>query len=136
MGPNPIVIGIIDESDRTYAKPLYAYPAYTYGARPRYAVEDMIVFQASFEDKEKVDKALVALKDISLRAEVHRLRTLQREGSRLEQRLYELERVLADLDKEQDQSVKRLERAGALDRVEEEMASWIEGASSRRGRRA
>ena len=67
--------------------------------------------------------------------EIHRLRILQKETSRLEARLVELEGILADLDKDQDHCLKRLERAGALDRIEEKMASWIEGAESRRGRR-
>ncbi|KAH8978982.1 hypothetical protein EDB86DRAFT_3089666 [Lactarius hatsudake] len=54
-----MVVGIIDESDKVYARPLYAAPRYNYGGKPIYQNEDMVLFTEGFKDRARLSAEVV-----------------------------------------------------------------------------
>ncbi|KAH9025243.1 hypothetical protein EDB85DRAFT_2149949 [Lactarius pseudohatsudake] len=97
MGPDPLVVGIIDESDKVYARPLYTAPRFTYSGKPIYLNVDMALFTEAFEDRAHVDRCLDAIHDPSLTVEVHRYRTVAREEEHLNQRIDDLIAALGEV---------------------------------------
>ena len=69
--PNPVVLGIIDESDHVYSQPLHAMPHYDLQRRPKYPQEDLLLFTPDYEERRRINKALKEVGDKSLAAEVH-----------------------------------------------------------------
>jgi len=41
MGPNPLIIGLQDDTDKVYSKLLYATPIYTFDGKPVYTIKDL-----------------------------------------------------------------------------------------------
>src|ERR1700744_661344 len=81
--PEPIVLGLIDESNYVYSKPLFATPQYSHSLCPKYPREDHILFEAGYDERPKVDCAITAIKDRSLKVEVHRYRVVSIEEARI-----------------------------------------------------
>ncbi len=50
MGPNPLVIGLRDDTDKVYSKPLYATPVYTFNGKPVYTIQELEVLKLTTED--------------------------------------------------------------------------------------
>ena|SRR6266702_5153000 len=72
MGPNPMVLGVIDESDLVYPQPLYATPFLTFARHPIYPQEDLDVLTAEHTDCAIVDRCAKDLGDELVIAEIHR----------------------------------------------------------------
>jgi len=72
MGPNPLVIGLRDNTDKVYSKPLYANPIYSFGSKPVYTVQELGVLKTDAESWNHMDRMVERLRDPSLKAEVHR----------------------------------------------------------------
>ncbi len=45
MGPNPLVIGLQDDTDKVYSKPLYATPIYSFNGKPVYTIKELEVLK-------------------------------------------------------------------------------------------
>jgi len=97
MGPNPMVLGVIDESDLVYPRPLYATPFLTFAHRPIYPQEDLDVLMAEHADHTIVDRCAWDLGDESVIAEIHHFQILTQEGDHIEARIIELEKVFRDV---------------------------------------
>ncbi|KAH9027169.1 hypothetical protein EDB85DRAFT_2172848 [Lactarius pseudohatsudake] len=139
MGPDPLVVGIINESDKVYAHPLYAAPRFTYSGKPIYPNNDMVLFTEAFEDRARVDRCLDAIHDPSLTAEVHRYRAAAREEERLNQRIDDLIAALGEVAGQSTSSHRRLEMANAMERIEDEAGTMVDHEltrkKTRRGRK-
>ncbi len=72
MGPNPLVIGLRDNTDKVYSKPLYANPIYSFGSKPVYTIQELGVLKTDAESWNHMDRMVERLRDPSLKAEVHR----------------------------------------------------------------
>ncbi len=89
MGPNPMVIGVIDELDLVYPRPLYATPFLTFAQCPIYPQEDLDVLTSEHADCTIGDKLVIA--------EIHHFQTLTQEGDCIEARIIELEKAFGDI---------------------------------------
>ena len=119
MGTNPMVIGLRDESSHVYAAPCYAHPQLSFNDCPHYPKEDLIIFDVGYDERRKIDAAIVRLKDPSLHAEVHRYQSASGELECLEQLLINLEAKWGELAAQKLGSIHRLEMANAMSRIEE-----------------
>jgi hypothetical protein len=139
MGPDPMVVGIIDESDKVYARPLYAAPLYHYDGKPMYPAAEMSLFNDTFEERARVDRCLDSIHDLSLTAEVHRYRAADRELGRLNQRVDDLIAAIGEVTGKVAGCRRRLEMANALERIEDEAATMVDyemtKKKTRRGKR-
>ncbi|KAH8978932.1 hypothetical protein EDB86DRAFT_3089733 [Lactarius hatsudake] len=98
MGLDPMVVGIIDKSDKVYACPLYAAPRYHYGGKPIYQNEDMVLFTEGFEDRAR----------------------------HLNQQIDDLIAAVGEIQGKVSASRRRLEMANALERIEEEARTMVD----------
>ncbi len=55
MGPNPLVVGLHDNSDKVYSKLLYATPIYSFGGKPVYTVQDLEILKSNTADRDRWD---------------------------------------------------------------------------------
>ena len=115
MGTNPMVIGIRDESSHIYAAPCYACPQLSFGVRPHYPQEDLIIFNTGYDECRKIDATVTHLKDPSLRAELHHYRAMSGELDRLEQLLINLEVKWGELAMQKLGTICCLEMANAME---------------------
>jgi len=79
LHPNPIVVGLRDDSDKVYSKPLYAAPIFHYDGKPAYQAEQLETLKLGAEGQEQTDQMIHRLNDPSLEAEVHRFRVMAQE---------------------------------------------------------
>jgi len=70
MGPNPIMIGIRNDTNKVYSKPLYAHPLYRFDSKPVYNTSELGMLLADAEESNKTDQMIERVGDISLTAEV------------------------------------------------------------------
>jgi len=85
LHPNPIVVGLRDDSDKVYTKPLYAAPIFHYDGKPVYRAEQLEVLKLGAEGQDQTDRMIRRLNDPSLEAEVHRFHMMAQELGRLEE---------------------------------------------------
>jgi len=97
MGPNPMVLGVVDESDLVYPRPLYATPLLTFAHCPIYPQEDLDVLTAEHAEHAMVDRCARDMGDESVIAEIHHFRTLTQEGDRIEAQIIELEKAFGEV---------------------------------------
>ena len=114
-----MVIGLRDESSHVYAAPCYACPQLSFDVRPHYLEEDLIIFDVGYDERRKIDTAIAHLKDLLVRAEVHRYRSASSELDHLEQLLINLEAKWGELAAQKLGAIRRLEMANAMARIEE-----------------
>ncbi len=50
MGPNPLVIGLRNDTDKVYSKPLYATLIYNFDGKPVYTIQELEVLKSNTED--------------------------------------------------------------------------------------
>ncbi|KAH9012940.1 hypothetical protein EDB85DRAFT_2158605 [Lactarius pseudohatsudake] len=114
-------------------------PRFTYGGKPIYPNNDMVLFTEAFEDRARVDRCLDAIHDPSLTAEVHRYRAAAREEERLNQRVDDLIAALGEVAGKSTASRRRLEMANAMERIEDEAGTMVDHEltrkKTRRGRK-
>jgi len=114
MGPNPLVLGVIDKSDLVYPQPLYATPLLTFAHRPIYPQEDLDVLTVEHADHTIVDRCARDMGDESVIAEIHCFRTLTQEGNCIEARIIELEKAFGDVQALKLGSIRRMEMADVM----------------------
>ena len=95
--------------------PLYAH------MRPTYHYDDLLILRDNADDKPLVDRALQRIHDLSLTAEVHRYRMTRVRIREYEEERKKLEDRLFELGRKQGESIRRLEAANVLHRLDEEM---------------
>jgi len=91
LHPNPIVIGLRDDSDKVFTKLLYAAPIFHYNRKPVYRAEQLKALKLGAEGQDQTDRMICRLNDPSLEAEVHRFRVMAQELGRLEEAITESE---------------------------------------------
>src|SRR6266702_1572288 len=126
MGPNPMVLGVIDESDLVYPRPLYATPFLTFAHQPIYPQEDLDVLTAEHADHPIVDRCAKDLGDESVIAEIHHFRTLTQEGDRIEARIIELEKAFGDVQALKLGSIRHMEMVDVMARLEEHRTGMLD----------
>ncbi len=87
LHPNPIVVGLRDDSNKVYSKPLYAALVYHYNGKPTYNVQGLEVLKEDAAGKAQMDCMIKCLNDPSLTAEVHRFRMISQELDWVEEAL-------------------------------------------------
>ena len=120
MSRNPMVITLVDGSDHMYAVPLYARPILTLGTHEVYPKEDLTLFDGGYDERAHIDHTIKRCHDPSLKAEVHRYRSLTSTLKELEDRLITLERHWGELAAAKLSCIWHLEMADALARIEEQ----------------
>ncbi len=91
LHPNPIVIGLQDDSNKVYTQPLYAAPVFHYNGKPVYKAQELEVLKMEAEGKEQMDRMISRLHNPSLTAEVHHFCMMSQELGRLEEAIAESE---------------------------------------------
>ncbi len=71
LHPNPIVVGLRDDSNKVYTKPLYATPIFHYDGKPVYRAEQLEALKLGAEGQDQTDQMIRRLNDPLLEAEVH-----------------------------------------------------------------
>jgi len=71
MGPNPLVIGLCNDSDKVFSKLLYATPLYSFSRKLVYTTQDLEVLKMTTEEWGHTDHMIQHLGDPSLTVEVH-----------------------------------------------------------------
>jgi len=142
LHPNPIVIGLRNDSDKVYTKPLYAEPIFHYNGKPIYRAEQLKALKQGAEGQDQTDRMIRRLNDPSLMAEVHRFRTMAQELERVEEAIAENEDRWGELAAMHCKTIRRLEMADALSRIQDQDDGWVDDTlrtvaeGARRGRRA
>ncbi len=126
MGPNPIVLGVVDKSDLVYPRPLYATPILTFAHRPIYPQEDLDVLMAEHTDHAVVDRCARDMGDKLVIAEIHCFRTLTQEGDRIEAWIIELEKAFGDVQALKLRSIRHMEMADVMAWLEERRAGMLD----------
>jgi len=89
LHPNPIVIGIRDDSDKVFTKPLYVALIFHYDGKPVYRVQELEVLKADAEGQEQTDCMICQLNNPLLTAEVHHFCSVSQEINHLEEAMVE-----------------------------------------------
>ncbi len=71
LHPNPIVIGLCNDSSKIFTKPLYAAPIFHYDGKPVYRAEQLEKLKLGVEGQDQMDQMIRHLNDPSLTAKVH-----------------------------------------------------------------
>ncbi len=128
LHPNPIVIGIRDDSDKVYTKPLYAAPIFHYDGKPMYKSEQLEKLKQGAEGQDQTDRMIRRLNDPSLIAEIHRFRVLGQELGRLEEAILASEDQWGELAGMHCKTIWRLEMADAIARIQDQDEGWVDDA--------
>ncbi len=136
---NPIVIGLQDDSDKVYTKPLYAMPIFHYTGKPVYKVQELELLKKDAKGEEQTNCMIHQLHDPSLTAEVHRFHMVSQEIDHLEEAMVDSEDRWGELAAMQLKTIQRLEMADALLRIKDQDDGLVDnilrsvGESAQRG---
>jgi len=139
LHPNPIVVGLRDDSDKVYSKPLYAAPIFHYDGKPVYRAPQLEALKLGAEGQEQTDRMLRRLNDPSLKAEVHQFRIMAQELERLEEAIAQGEDRWGEMAGMHCRTIRRLEMADALARIQDQDDGLVDdalrmgGSSEQRG---
>src|SRR6266702_2450671 len=117
MAPNPLVIALRQDSDKVFSKPLYASPVYAFDGKPTYITRELDYLKVDVQGREFTDRLIDREGDLLLKAEVHRFRMVTAELERLETVLVENEDTWGQLASAKLGTIRRLEMADALKRI-------------------
>ncbi|KAH8988255.1 hypothetical protein EDB92DRAFT_1817662 [Lactarius akahatsu] len=113
-GLDPLILGLVDDSNKVYSCLLYAEPQVQEAGKPHYSPEDMLHLVSSHSNQHWVDRVVNKLKDVGVKAELTCYRTYKHEAERMEQRLHTLAQVLGGVQGELTQCKFWLEMANVL----------------------
>ena len=119
MGTDPRVIGRVRGSNEDYGAPLYAQPDYDMLEHPRYGTDDVWRLRWGADDTAIFDASLTFLGDQTLTAEIHRFRESGCIITELDTDIAWLENWKWEVGCIQEASIRRLESANALDRLDQ-----------------
>ena len=122
MGTDPRIIGRIQGSNEDYGTPLYARPDYDVLERPRYGADDVWRLRWGADDAAIFDASLAFLGDRTLTAEIHRFRESGHIIAKLDADIQRLENWKWEVGCIQEASIRRLESANALERLDRAQA--------------
>ncbi len=128
LHPNPIVVGLRDDSDKVYTKPLYAAPIFHYDGKPVYRAQQLERLKLGAEGQDQTDQMICHLNDPSLIAEVHRFRVMAQELERLEEAIAEGEDRWGELAGMHCKTIRRLEMADVLLRIQDQDEGLVDDA--------
>jgi len=80
MGLNPIMIGICNNTDKVYSKPLYAHPIYWFDGKPVYNMNKLGMLLPGAEENNKMDWMIERVGDVSLTVEIRRFHAISVEA--------------------------------------------------------
>ncbi|SRR6266702_1181891 len=118
MGPNPLIIGLHDNTDKVYSKPLYATPIYNFDGKLVYMVQELEVLKMDAESQNHTDCMVQHLSDPLLMAEVHWFHVLMDELDHMEEVLVVNEDQWGHLAAAKLGAIWRLEMANVLGRIQ------------------
>ncbi|KAH9170672.1 hypothetical protein EDB89DRAFT_2071705 [Lactarius sanguifluus] len=72
MNADPLVLVLVEDSDKVFSKALYAELHVKEVGKPIYPREDMFLFKDGYYDRPRLDRAVNELRDVSVKAEIHR----------------------------------------------------------------
>ncbi len=121
-----MVLGVIEESNLVYPRPLYATPFLTFARRPIYPQEDLDVLMAEHADHPIVDRCAKDLGDESVIAEIHHFRILTQEGNRIEACIIKLEKAFGDVQALKLGSIRCMEMVDVMARLEEHRTGMLD----------
>jgi len=140
LHPNPIVIGLRDNSQKVYMQPLYAVPIFHYNGKPVYKAQELEMLKMDVEGKAQTDCMIHHLHDPSLTAEVHHFRMMSQKLARLEEAIAESKDRWGEIAAAQCKTIWRLEMADALAQIKDQDEGLLDdvmrsfGESAQRGR--
>jgi hypothetical protein len=126
LADDPYMVGFRANDDHLYGGPIHAAPDFDISEKPTYSQEDLIVFKPGFEGAARIDAALNRIHDMALKAEVHRYRAMCHTMGTLHIEIKKLEQRLFEAGLKQKASVRRLELANAMGRIEDEIQEHTE----------
>jgi len=142
LHPNPIVVGLWDDSDKVFTKPLYAVPIFHYDGKPVYRAEQLEALKLGAEGQDQTDRMIRRLNDPLLKAKVHRFHVMVQELGQLEEAIAESEDRWGEIAGMHCRTIRRLEMADALARIQEQDDGLVDdalrmaGNDEQRGHRA
>ena len=119
MGTDPHIIGMIPGDNNQYGGPLHAAPDHDLGERPWYAPDNLWQCKVGADNAACIDLALNFLHDLSLTAEVLHFHETSRLFTQYQKDIRKIKMRMWEVGQMKDSSVRRLEGANALHRVEE-----------------
>ncbi len=128
LHPNPIVVGLRDDSDKVYTKPLYAAPIFHYNRKPVYRAEQLETLKLGAEGQDQTDRMIRHLNNPSLKAKVHRFRVMAQELGRLEEAIAESKDRWGEIAGMHCRIIRRLEMANALARIQDQDDGLVDDA--------
>ncbi len=120
LHPNPIVIGLCNDSNKVYTKPLYAAPIFHYGGKPMYKAQELELLKKDAKGEEQTNRMIYQLHDPSLTVEVHRFHMVSQEIDHLEEAMVNNEDRWGELAAMQLKTIRRLEMADALLQIKDQ----------------
>ncbi len=133
LHPNPIVVGLQDDSDKVYTKLLYAAPIFHYDGKLVYRAEQLEMLKLGAEGQDQTDQMIHHLNNPSLEAKVHRFRVMAQELGRLEEAIAESEDRWGETASMHCRTIRRLEMADALARIQDQDEGLVDNALRMRG---
>jgi len=128
MAPNPLVIALRNDTDKVFSKPLYASPVYLYDGKPTYATGELDYLKVDAQGREFTDRLIDREGDLSLKAEVHRFRTITSELERMETVLVENEEAWGQLAAAKLGVIRQLEMADVNGRINAQNLGFVDDA--------
>jgi len=120
LHPNPIVVGLRNDSSKVFTKPLYAAPIFHYDGKPVYRAELLKTLKIGAEGQEQMDQMIRRLNDPLLTAEIHRFHIMAQEIARIEESIAEGEDRWGELAAMHCCTIRRLEMADVLARIQDQ----------------
>ncbi len=117
---NPIIIGLRNDSDKLFTKPLYAAPIFHYDGKPMYQAEQLEKLKLGAEGQDQMDRMIRRLNNPSLMAEVHRYCVMAQELEQIEEAIAETEDQWGELTGMHCKTIRRLEMVDALARIQDQ----------------
>ena len=120
MSGNPEVYACMGRGQPIYRAEVHAAPMHDMGRAPDYTREELQYLRSDYRGRRQVDDAIARLGDASLGPEVHRYRECCEVLDELQASIKRLEDDLFAHSTRRRQSVRRLARAHALRRIQDE----------------
>ncbi len=116
-----------------YTKPLYATPIFHYDGKLIYRAEQLKTLKLGAEGQDQTDRMIRRLNNPSLEAEVHQFRVMAQELGRLEEAIAESEDRWGEIAGMHCRTIRRLEMADALARIQDQDEGLVDDALRMRG---
>jgi hypothetical protein len=126
LADDPYMVGFRANDDHLYGGPIHAAPDFDISEKPMYSQEDAIVFKPGFEGAARIDVVLNCIHDMALKAEVHRYRAMCHTMGTLHLEIKKLEQRLFEAGLKQKASLRRLEMANTMGRLEDEIQEYTD----------